>query len=211
MSHRIIATCFILTAAIGTRESAAQTPAFAYAPSLSAAELEEIRAATSKYQDIAVALADGYILPMDMCITSAMEGLPRQLGAMGLHYIRPDLLKITGTEPRVAGAGTHTDFRQPAVLIYEPQEDGSQKLVAIENLVFTKAWKEAGNTEPPSFHGIDYYSMIDNPETEADEAHGFEPHYELHFWLFKENPAGAFEPFNRTVSCAAHKPAHGGH
>jgi hypothetical protein len=171
-------------------------------PAVPAAELRAIRTATGKYRDVAAALAEGYVKdPSGMCVTSAMEGAPRQLGAMGVHYFRPDLLGLTGSEPRVNGTGMHTDFLKPAVLIYEPQADGSQKLVAIENLVWAKAWREAGNKEAPSFNGYDYYYMQDNPLTEADEAHGFEPHHELHFWLYRDNPNGMFSPFNPTVTC----------
>lgn len=177
------------------------------APALPAAELAAIRAATEKYRDVNAALADGYIKdPSNMCVTSAMEGAPRQLGAMGVHYFRPDLLGLAGDKPRVHGNGMHTDFLKPAVLMYEPQADGTQELVGIENLVWAKAWQEAGKTEAPSFQGFDYYYMHDNPATEADEAHGFEPHYELHFWLYRDNPSGTFSPFNPDVTCehAAH-------
>ena len=62
------------------------------------------------------------------------------LGAMGVHYVRPDLLGITAPpSPRVDGNGTHTDFLKPGILIYEPQADGSMQLVAVENLVFNPA------------------------------------------------------------------------
>ena len=172
---------------------------------LPAAELNAIRAATDKYRDIKAALADGYIKdPNNMCVTSTMEGAPRQLGAMGVHYFRPDLLGIQGETPRVHGNGTHTDFLTPGILIYEPQQDGSQKLVAIENLVWASAW-EAAHQGAPEFHGNEYYHMQDNPLTAADEAHGFEPHYELHFWLYRDNPNGMFSPFNPTVTCEYHK------
>ena len=164
-------------------------------------QLSAIRAATEKYRDVKAAIADGYVLPMQMCVASGNEGLPAQLGAMGLHYVRPDLLKITGQQPRVSGAGTHTDFLKPSVLIYEPQPDGSQQMVAIENLVWAKAWKEAGNKGAPAFHNNEYFYVHDNPDTPVDEAHGFEPHYELHFWLYRDNPAGMFAPFNPSVSC----------
>lgn len=184
--------------------ASAQAPVLATAEFLPPTELEAIRAATEKYRDVNVAMAEGYILPMDMCVTAAMEGAPAQLGGMGLHYVRPDLLGITAAEPRVDGVGTHTDFSQPGVLVYQPQPDGSLELVAIENLVWAKAWREAGNTTAPSFHGFEYYYMHDNPATEVDEAHGFEPHYELHFWLYKDNPSGMFQPFNPTVVCDHH-------
>jgi hypothetical protein len=173
-----------------------------------AAEVDAIRAATAKYRDVKAAIADGYVLPMQMCVSAALEGLPPQLGAMGLHYVRPDLLKITGQQPRLSGAGTNADFTKPSILIYEPQADGTQQLVAIENLIWAKAWHEAGNKTAPSYHGNQYYYMHDNPETPTDEAHGFEPHYELHWWLHRENPAGAFAQFNERATCDNYKPAH---
>lgn len=206
----VLITAATAAAALTTVASAQQPVSLASTrketAAVPAAELNAIRGATEKYRDVKAALADGYMRdPSNMCVTAAMEGAPRQLGAMGVHYFRPDLLGLAGDKPRVHGMGMHMDFMKPAVLIYEPQADGSQKLVAIENLVWAKPWKEAGNKEAPSFRGFDYYYMQDNPLTEADEAHGFEPHYELHFWLYQDNPSGMFSPFNPTVSCDHHK------
>lgn len=173
------------------------------APAPGEPTLEEVRAATERFRDVRVALAAGYIPdPSGMCATAEMEGRPAEEGAMGIHYLRPDLLGITGPpNPRVSGAGTYTDFRRPAVLIYEPQANGSLELVAVENLVFVDAWERAGNRQPPSFHGLPYDRMEDDPATEIDEAHGFEPHYDRHVWIFRENPQGVFAPFNQDVSC----------
>ena len=169
----------------------------------------KLKAASERFIDVNVALAEGYIRdPHDMCITAEMEGQPAEKGAMGIHFFRPDVLGITATEPRVDGKGTHTDFLKPSVVIYEPQADGSMKLVAVENLVFEKAWKEAGNDAPPSFAGHEWVHMIDRPDTEVDEAHGFQPHYELHAWVFRDNPNGTFSPFNPAVTCEHHKPSH---
>lgn len=179
---------------------ASTTPALA--ANDEAAQIEAMRVASERFKDVNVALAEGYIAdPSGMCITAEMEGQPAERGVMGIHYFRPDLLGITATTPRVDGTGTHTDFGNPAVLVYEPQADGSLVLVAVENLVFEKAWKEAGNTAPPTFLGRDYVHMVDDPKTPADEAHGFEPHYELHAWIFRENPNDTFEPFNPNVTC----------
>ena len=45
---------------------------------------------------------------------------------MGLHYVRRDVLGLPDKPVgRVKGTGTHTDFRKPAMLVYEPQPDGS--------------------------------------------------------------------------------------
>ncbi|MGH7562856.1 MAG: hypothetical protein ACREK5_00320 [Gemmatimonadota bacterium] len=170
------------------------------------AALEAIRSATAKYEDVEVALADGFVRdPTNLCALASQEGLPVQLGGMGIHFFRPDLLQITAMGPRVAGAGTHTDFTLPAVLIYFPDEAGSLKLGAVENLVFEGAWKAAGNAGPPEFQARQYWHRIDNPATaEVDEAHMFEPHYELHIWMYEDNPSGMFSPYNPTVSCDHH-------
>lgn len=175
--------------------------------------LEEIRAATERFRDVEVALAEGYVRdPMNRCEAAEMMGRPSSEGAMGIHYFRPELLKISGPpNPRVNGDGTHTDFRNPAILIYEPQADGSLELIAVENLVFRDAWHAAGNERPPSFHGIEYDFMADDPATEVDEAHMFEPHYDRHIWLHRANPNGVFAQFNPDVSCMGHVADGSGH
>lgn len=189
----------------------AAEPSPATPPATAAAEptLDQVRAATERFRDVKVALAEGYIRdPSDTCETAEMMGKPASLGVMGVHYFRPDVLGISGPpNPRVDGTGIHTDFNTPSVLIYEPQEDGSLQLVAVENLVFKKAWAAAGNTAAPTFHGVAWDDMVDDPATKADEAHHFEPHYDRHVWIYRENPNGVFAQFNPNASCAAHKPA----
>lgn len=180
-------------------------PLHAQAAASPAAEptLDQVRELTTRYQDVTIALADGYIAdPSGMCESATMAGRPATDGAMGVHYFRPDLLGITAPpNPRVNGTSTYTDFRQPAILIYEPQADGSSQLVAVENLVFIKAWEAAGHTSPPTFQGQEFNRMVDDPATEVDEAHNFEPHYDLHVWLYRENPSGMFASFNPKVTC----------
>jgi hypothetical protein len=174
--------------------------------------LAEVRRATERFRDVKVALAEGYIRdPANMCETAEMMGKPPELGGMGIHYFRPDMLGITSPpNPRVTGIGTHTDFRKPAILIYEPQADGSLALIAVENLVFAKAWTEAGHHAPPTFHGVPYDTMIDDPATSIDEAHNFDLHHDRHVWLYRENPNGVFAQFNPRVTCKHHH-AHAHH
>jgi hypothetical protein len=164
-------------------------------------DLDAMRASVEKYKDINVALADGYITPDNHCVSAAGEGLPPELGAMGIHYIHPAILKITATEPRVNGDSTHTDWSQPSVLIYEPQTDGSLELVAVENLVFEAAWNAAATGEELVLNGRGWDHMADDPNTPGDEAHGFMPHFDQHVWLFRENPMGTLMPFNPNVTC----------
>jgi hypothetical protein len=187
----------------------------ASAPAPGEPDLAEIRAAAERYRDIDVALAEGYVAPPGApCETAEAMGRPAALGGMGVHYFRPDLLGITAPpSPRVAGTGTHMDFRNPAILIYEPQPDGRMELVAVENLVFESAWRAAGNSAPPTFHGRPYEHMADDPATPIDEAHMFEPHFDRHVWVFRDNPNGVFAPYNPNVRCPAGmaSAAHQGH
>lgn len=164
-------------------------------------DLTAIRAATAKYQDVNVALADGFVPDPGGCISAGMEGLPPELGAMGIHYINPGRLGITAFEPRVTGAGLNTDFAMPSILLYEPQADGSLVLAGVENLVFQDAWKAAGNGGPPMFGDHEWDTMADMMDSAGDEAHGFEPHYDMHVWTERANPAGTVVAFNPAVSC----------
>ncbi len=196
----------LVPAALKAQDVALVTPSAEPMDAEAAAAIDAIRIATAKYADPEVALAEGYVRdPGNLCALPVQEGLPVQLGGMGIHFFRPDLLQITAMGPRVAGVGMHTDFMQPSVLIYFPDESGALKLGAVENLVFEGAWKEAGNASPPEFLGRQYWHRIDNPATpDFDEAHMFEPHYELHIWLHHDNPSGMFSPYNPAVSCDTH-------
>lgn len=203
LSFVIVSLLSSFAGAAGPANENNRTPA----PAPGEPTLADVRAATERFRDVKVALAEGYIRdPGNVCDSAEMMGRPATLGAMGIHFFRPDMLGITGPpSPRVDGTGTHTDFRKPSILIYEPQADGSLALVAVENLVFAKAWREAGNTAPPSFHGVAWDSMADDPNTPIDEAHMFEPHFDRHVWLYRENANGVFAQFNPAVTCAHHK------
>ncbi len=171
-----------------------------------AAEIEKVRLATQRFTDVNVALAEGYIpAPPGECVSASHEGLPPEMGDMGIHYINPQMLKIAATDPRVDGGSTHTDFMKPAILLYEPQADGSLVLVGAENLVFLNAWHAAGHMAPPKFAGRTWDTMADNSRTAQDEAHMFEPHHDQHVYFRKmANPSDQLNPFSPNVTCKHH-------
>lgn len=35
----------------------------------------------------------------------------------------------------------------------------------------------------------------------------FEPHFDRHVWIYRENPNGVFTPLNPAVSCVNHRSA----
>ena len=197
----------ISSALVGIALTAAISPALKRPVAEPEPTLDAVRAATARFKDVKVALAEGYVRdPMNICDSAELMGKPAELGVMGIHFFRPDLLGITGPpNPRVSGDGRHTDFLKPSILIYEPQADGSLALVAVENLVFKAAWAQAGNTEPPSYQGVPWDNMQDDPKTAIDEAHMFEPHYDRHVWIYRDNPNGMFAQFNPNATCKHHK------
>lgn len=209
--RQLAAACAALAVLTGcapeaeTADAEGAPPAEAGAPALTpeqTALADQIRAVTEKYKDIAVAEAEGYLRdPSNMCVTAAMVGAPPELGGMGVHYFRPDLLGIQTRETPVGGTDATIDPNLPEVLVYEPQMDGSMQLVAAEYLVFQDAWTQAGNQAPPTLAGQPFASMADDPNTPADEAHGFTPHHELHVWVHRDNPTGLFAEFNPGVTC----------
>jgi hypothetical protein len=161
--------------------------------------LEEVRAATSRYQNVEVALAEGYVRdPMDVCETSYYLGSMTDDGTMGIHFFRPDLLGVAEGETRHDAAGTHADFLRPAMLVYEPQPDSVLELVAVANMIDAQAWSDAGHREPPAFGEVPFDS---HP---ANGGAGFAAYYDLHVWLFRDNPSGLFAPYNPAVTCEHH-------
>jgi hypothetical protein len=206
-TRRLVTSTLLAVSLAGGFVRGSDGPKPASTPGPGEPTLSEVRHLTERFRDVNVALAEGYIRdPFDMCETAEMMGRPAALGAMGIHFFRPDLLGITKPpSPRVSGTGTHTDFRQPSILIYEPKANRSLELVAVENLVFADAWRAAGHTERPTFHGVPYDAMADDSSTALDEAHMFEPHFDRHVWIYRENPNGVFTPLNPAVTCAAHQ------
>ena len=157
--------------------------------------LDQLAQQLEPFKDVAYAQSQGYFE------ASECEAHPK-LGVMGYHYVSPALLGLTApVNGRVNGTGTYTGMNPPAILLYAPDGHGGKELVGIEMLVFAEAW-HAENKNPPKFRGREWNYMADDPDTPVDEAHGFMPHYDLHIWLFAENPSGMYAQWNPALSCA---------
>jgi hypothetical protein len=81
------------------------------------------------------------------------------------------------------------DPDNPEVLVYEPEANGTLRLVAVEFAVpYTAAPRDGA---PPKLFGMD---MRRNDTFQI---------WARHAWIWKNNPAGMFEDWNPTVNCAA--------
>src|SRR5262245_29664200 len=85
-----------ITGLVSAAWPARGVPRTQFVPGPGEPTLAEVRSATERFRDVEVALAEGYLRdPFDLCDTADMMGRPAPLGAMGVHYVRPDLLGVT--------------------------------------------------------------------------------------------------------------------
>ena len=140
--------------------------------SRTAKQLEIVKRATARFKDVSKAVAAGYT-PTSDCVTG-------RGGAMGVHYL--NLARLG--DPKL-------DLRKPELLLYEPQADGSMKLVGVEWMVL-----ENGQAKAPRILGHRFDGPMDHNGTAP-------MHYDLHLWTFRNNPRGAFSQYNPRVSCEA--------
>ena len=164
---------------------AAASPASAQQAEVSP-ELAKVRALLDKYRDPIVAVHDGYLSSVG-CIEyprGTTEGsMKYPAGGMGVHFLNFQYV------------GPTLDPSRPQVLIYEPVGD-SLRLVAAEWFMPSDL---AGSNRPSVFG-----KALEGP------MEGHEPlmppgfhHYDLHVWLWKNNPEGVFSPTNPAVKCPA--------
>jgi len=153
--------------------SAASAPAVATS---SDGSLQTVKAATARYHSTVQAEKAGYVLGSP-CASSP-------LGGMGFHYENRQLM----ADPTI-------DPAQPEILLYAPAPSGGLELVGVEY------WRSDSDQDVTTT--ADRPSLFGQPFTGPMPGHhpGMPVHYDLHVWLWQDNPAGMFALFNPTVSC----------
>lgn len=138
-------------------------------------ELMKLRDDLAKYKDPFVAVRDGYF--------STVGCVQFPDGDMGVHFLNPAFI---GPEP---------DPMKPAILLYEPVADGKLELVGVEWFIPLAT----GVKGRPVIFGQEFEGpMAGHEPLMPDELH----HYDLHVWLYRENPLGVFHHSNPNVNCA---------
>ena len=144
---------------------------------LTGAQRKVITEATAAYRDSAAAIAAGY-LPTDVCVE-----LPG-VGGMGYHYVHPQHIGDTNIDPTM-----------PEVLVYAPDRNGRPRLAAIEYLRADADGDVATDEDRPTLFGEPFEGPMEGHEP------GMPVHYDLHAWVWKNNPAGELAAWNPAVDC----------
>jgi hypothetical protein len=164
-----VATAMLLKVLLSGAIAEAQAPA----PALPE-EWAKVRQALEKYQDVIVALRDGYRSAV-LCVQDENRA------GMGIHFGNA---RITGPVP---------DPMRPTILLYEPVGNKLQLIGAEWFIPLATGVKDRPSLFGQPFDG----PMEGHPPTQPPELH----HYDLHVWLFKPNPEGMFKHFNPNVKC----------
>lgn len=167
---------------------AAQKQQGAAASGGNVAAIAAVRAALDKYKDPVAAVRDGYFSTVG-CIDfpggtteHGEKGMTMDYkpGAMGVHFLNMNLV------------GPKLDSTKPQVLLYEPV-NGKLVLTGAEWFMPAQLSKT-----PPTILG---HQLMGPMEGHAPIMPAELHHWDLHVWLYKNNPNGMFEPTNPAVKC----------
>lgn len=124
-------------------------------------ELQQAKIATAKYNDFDQAIRDGYA---DINVI---------VPEMGYHYLKASNLDAT------------FEYDKPEILVYNNEENGRMKLVALEYAVPISL---SPNTPPSGFTGTnDVWAVYKGVL------------WTLHAWIWEPNPLGVFNATNPSV------------
>ncbi len=173
--HRMTSMSRLSLAVLGvcglTACSTAQAPAKPKASPASEVtrDLERVRAVTAPFQDIAAAQAAGWPTSNPPCLANPSAG------GMGHHYVNR------------AHIDDKVEVERPEILLYAPDGNGKQKLVAVEYIIPYRI--RPRDAEPPTIFGQQL--------RRSDEL----SLWYLHVWAWEENANGLFADWNPRVKC----------
>ena len=153
------------TAHIQARPEAIQASASAVNKDLAA-----LRRVTATFHNFQTAVAAGWSAQITPCMTD-----PGGAGGMGFHYGNPALIDGSAR------------VEEPELLLYEPEQNGRLRLVAVEYIIpYTAHSRDA---TPPELFGQKF------KQNDTFQLWG------LHAWVWQHNPSGMFADWNPRVTC----------
>jgi hypothetical protein len=147
---------------------------------IAASAFDGAKSSTARFHDLDQAKAAGYTVTVADLAGIECISDPAGSGTMGVHMLNPALLDGT------------IDAAEPEILVYEPRNDGTLKLVALEYLVLDQAWEGASK---PELFGQEFDTIL------PGNRYGLPLAYALHAWIWKPNPSGILKPYNPRVDC----------
>ena len=133
-------------------------------------DLVVLRQLTAPFQDFETAKHAGWSTQITPCLTDAAGA-----GGMGFHYGNPALIDGTAR------------VEEPELLLFEPQQNGRLRLVAVEYIIpYTLHSRAAA---PPVLFGQEF------KQNDTFQLWG------LHAWVWENNPSGVFANWNPRVTC----------
>jgi hypothetical protein len=141
---------------------------------------QALKSVASRYNAFEQAAKAGYSVEGEPCVASPA-------GTMGIHAINRALVEDPAIDPL-----------EPEILLYLPKPNGKLELVAVEYM------RIAADQNP-----ADGFDQSDKPSLFGQAFDGIMPahapwmgwHYDLHVWLWEDNPSGLLAPFNPALSC----------
>jgi hypothetical protein len=146
--------------------------------SLTGAQRQVIVEATKQFRDVDAAVAAGY-QPTEACVA-----LPDGSAAMGMHYANPAYL-----------ADGRIDPTMPELLLYHRDANGKLRLGGVEYFAVDADQDVATSDDRPTLMGHAFEGPMEGHEP------GMPVHYDLHAWVFTNNPDGVLAAFNPRVTC----------
>ena len=158
-------------------------------------DVQAVKAATARYHTFDQAKQAGYSIQGEPCVSAPPP--PELTGAMGIHAVNADLAQDPAIDP------LHPEF-----LLYLPTSDGLE-LVGVEYFTVALANTESGPrpwfeaTPPPLGFATSAPAVLGHQLDGPMPGHNptMPWHYDLHVWLWADNPAGMFAPFNPSLAC----------
>jgi hypothetical protein len=173
----LIAAIALLAACSGESITTDTTTGFPPRPTMSQSfgadvnkDLALLRQVTASFHDFQTASNAGWSAQITPCMTD-----PGGAGGMGFHY---------GNVGLIDGSAS---VDKPELLLYEPEQNGRLRLVAVEYII------------PYAFHSRDAAPprLFNQPFQQVD---AFQL-WGLHAWVWKNNPSGMFASWNPDVNC----------
>jgi hypothetical protein len=139
---------------------------------------QAVKVVTARYHSFKQAQKAGYTVVGEPCVASP-------LGTMGIHAVNPTLMADPAIDPL-----------RPEIILYVPKKKhGKLRLIGLEYWKADADGDLATDDDRPSVLGQPFDGPMPghNPTMPV--------HYDVHVWLFEDNPSGFFAPFNPNLSC----------